>query len=197
MISIYKASSTFEADIIKSVLEDNEIECFIQGYNHRSMLGFIGAYIQLDVLVDEADEAKALELINTIQWENMPSPEQAFEDSPAATIKVEKERESPAQLRNRFMRSFCFAFILPGAGCTSMGLKEAGSWIFIGTAICVFLIFTDMGPLSYISNAPGTFLLFKDFYYSPGFFILLALLLLMLTDMGLVLREFLRRKHAL
>lgn len=51
-----------EADLLKSVLADAGIRCVVQGENHRSMLGFLGAYIELRLLVprDSYEEAKLL-----------------------------------------------------------------------------------------------------------------------------------------
>lgn len=51
-----------EAALLKSVLTDAGIRCVVQGENHRSMLGFLGAYIELRLLVpsDSYEEAKLL-----------------------------------------------------------------------------------------------------------------------------------------
>ncbi len=189
MISIYKASSTYEADIIKSVLEDNEIECFIQGYNHRSMLGFVGAYIQLDVMVDEADEKQARHLIDSIEFEESPLPEEtAIEQE----VQEECKQDSSSQLRNKFMRAIFFAFVFPGMGCLSFGLKDAGSWIVTGTGVCLFLIWIDIHSLRVLKPLR----LLRSFYFSHDTFVFLAFILLMLTDMVLVTREYRRRKRA-
>lgn len=51
-----------EADVLRSVLKDAGIRCIVQGENHRSMLGFLGPYIELRLMVpgERLQEAKEL-----------------------------------------------------------------------------------------------------------------------------------------
>ena len=63
LIKIYTAADTFEADMIKGVLESEGIHTYVQGYNHRSLYGIAGSFIELNILVPEKDADDALEII--------------------------------------------------------------------------------------------------------------------------------------
>ena len=63
LIKIYSPKDNLEADFIKSFLEQANIYCFIQGYQHRSMLDGIGAYIDLGIMVPENHVEEANEII--------------------------------------------------------------------------------------------------------------------------------------
>lgn len=52
-----------EASILRSKLEFEGIDCFVQGEHHRSLLGFLGPYIELRVLVPRADFHRAQEVL--------------------------------------------------------------------------------------------------------------------------------------
>lgn len=62
LIKVYTANDNMEADLLKGILEQDNIYCFIQGYQHRSMLGPLGGYLDLDIMVptDKAEEARNL-----------------------------------------------------------------------------------------------------------------------------------------
>jgi hypothetical protein len=53
--------------MLRGFLEDNDVPCFIQGENHRSMLGMLGAYIDIRVLVPPAHAARAAEFIGVFR----------------------------------------------------------------------------------------------------------------------------------
>jgi len=63
MISIHEAKDVIEADLIRNYLTENGIECLTQGYHHRSQLGFLGAYIPIQIMVAEEQESTARELL--------------------------------------------------------------------------------------------------------------------------------------
>lgn len=56
------AGSNEEASILRSYLEHHDIYVYVQGENHRSMLGMVGAYIDLNIMVprESAGEAERL-----------------------------------------------------------------------------------------------------------------------------------------
>lgn len=60
MVVIYTAHDNAEADIIKGALEDEGIRVFIQGYNHRSLLGVVGTYVDINIMVPVQDVEKAM-----------------------------------------------------------------------------------------------------------------------------------------
>lgn len=56
------ASDNAEASALRALLQANDIDAVIQGEQHRSMLGMLGAYIELRILVPTPllDKAKAV-----------------------------------------------------------------------------------------------------------------------------------------
>lgn len=63
LVVIHTAHDISEADIIKGMLESEGIPVFVQGYNHRSVLGFVGAYIDINIMVAEQDAERAKQYI--------------------------------------------------------------------------------------------------------------------------------------
>ncbi len=81
LIKIYSPIDNLEADFIKNALEQGNIYCFIQGYNHASMLGRGNFAIELGIMVpkDQVEEASAIikEYLDTSQ---VPTTEIEVED---------------------------------------------------------------------------------------------------------------------
>ncbi|MFO0576053.1 MAG: DUF2007 domain-containing protein [Polyangia bacterium] len=69
-----------EADLLKSVLADAGIRCVVQGENHRSMLGFLGAYIELRLLVPSESEEEAKLLLAAAESSQDPGTEGALDE---------------------------------------------------------------------------------------------------------------------
>ena len=59
IVSIYSLSDPYEAELIKNTLEDNDIQCSLDG---QTQGGFVGV-VDIGVLVKEADAERAVELI--------------------------------------------------------------------------------------------------------------------------------------
>ncbi|MGZ3597794.1 MAG: putative signal transducing protein, partial [Syntrophales bacterium] len=51
------------AGLLKSLLEQKGLPCFLRGYYHRALLYFFGPYIEISVLVPEDKMADAIELV--------------------------------------------------------------------------------------------------------------------------------------
>ena len=62
-VMIGHLSYDYEVAIVSSLFESNHIPMMIHGGHHRRMLGFIGGYIQLRVLVPRAKRDLGLELL--------------------------------------------------------------------------------------------------------------------------------------
>ena len=63
LIKIYSPKDNLEADLIKNILEQANIYCFIQNYEQRSMLGVLGSYIDLVIMVPQNQMEEADEII--------------------------------------------------------------------------------------------------------------------------------------
>jgi hypothetical protein len=90
-----------EAAALRSLLEANDIHCTIQGEQHRSMLGVMGGYIDVNVLVAERDLEKARALLQETETETpeQGSPERtapANPDTEEAVCPVHGERSTVA-----------------------------------------------------------------------------------------------------
>lgn len=64
---IYTAHNVPEADCIKMMIEAHEIPCHIQGSHHRSMLGMMGTFVELNIMVPASAVEEALQLIK--EWQ--------------------------------------------------------------------------------------------------------------------------------
>jgi hypothetical protein len=90
-----------EASLTRGLLEANGIECVVQGEQHRSMLGTLGSYIDLRVLVRAADADRARELLAQDEAEaEKAAREEARTSAPAepgahATPSEEHFRDEP------------------------------------------------------------------------------------------------------
>ena len=58
-------TKSFEANLIKALLEDNEIECFINNEMINTVLPYLGFSMEsgINIMVDETNLEKALELL--------------------------------------------------------------------------------------------------------------------------------------
>lgn len=63
LVAIRTCRDNLEADILRSILTEAGIRCFVQGEHHRGMLGVMGAYIDLRLMVCERDEPRAREIL--------------------------------------------------------------------------------------------------------------------------------------
>jgi len=63
MISIYNATSTTEAHIIKGLLEQHGVEAHVSGHYLQGALGELPVIDLIQVYVNEDDETRALQII--------------------------------------------------------------------------------------------------------------------------------------
>lgn len=144
---IYIPNDNMEADLVKDVLEQNEIYCFIQGYEHRSMLGMLGSYVDLGIMVPENQAEEASEIVSDFLKTIQVLPPE-FED--------EEEKEAyvpPKKLRPKSKRVVVFlSFVVPGTGSCYAGSSDLGSWIIVAYFVCLAFL-----GLSMSSNIPSAF----------------------------------------
>lgn len=62
-ITVKTLHSVVEVELVRSLLQSEGIECFVQGETHRSMLGMVGTYIEPRLMVRGADRERALEIL--------------------------------------------------------------------------------------------------------------------------------------
>jgi len=64
-----------ESMIIRSVLEDHGIYVYLQGENHRSLMGLVGSFIELRVLVPEESLEQARRILKGLESEEIQEGE--------------------------------------------------------------------------------------------------------------------------
>jgi hypothetical protein len=79
LVPLLSCGSVEEAATFKSVLEAHGVPCVIQGEHHRSLLGMLGPYVEVRLLVPQGQEAAALRLLRPAPT---PVPEEADTPDP-------------------------------------------------------------------------------------------------------------------
>ena len=65
IISIYKASDSTEADLVKALLDSANIECFLRSDNAGGVLTYLTLTNGIDVMIRKEDQQKAATLIRS------------------------------------------------------------------------------------------------------------------------------------
>ena len=63
LVPLLTCASVEEAATYKGVLDAHGVPCVIQGEHHRSLLGMLGPYVEVRLLVPEGEQATALRLL--------------------------------------------------------------------------------------------------------------------------------------
>src|SRR6185369_4102426 len=80
LVPLLTCASPEEAATYKGVLDAHGVPCVIQGEHHRALLGMLGPYVEVRLLVPEGREAAALRLLRPApsvvpEPEELPDPE--------------------------------------------------------------------------------------------------------------------------
>ena len=118
-----------QASLIRAYLEHHEIHVYVQGENHRSMLGMVGAYIALRIMVPgtQLDEARELleEYENAEPEDEGPEFRGAFRD--VGDDEDEEDSLELAEVERRVKAARLAAIVLPlGGGNFSAGAPLRG-----------------------------------------------------------------------
>ncbi len=82
LVPVATCASLEEATTLKGVLEAHGVACVIQGEHHRSLLGMLGPYVEVRLLVPGAQEEAARRLLRPApsavpEAEELPDPRSA------------------------------------------------------------------------------------------------------------------------
>ena len=82
LVPLLSCDSVEEAATYKGVLEAHGVPCVVQGGHHRSLLGMLGAYVEVRLLVPAGREDEALRLLRpapapVADESELPDPERA------------------------------------------------------------------------------------------------------------------------
>ncbi len=65
-----------EASVLRSLLQAHGIRCVVQGEQHRSMLGMLGPYVELRVLVEREDLERARRVVAEAEAAGPPAEDE-------------------------------------------------------------------------------------------------------------------------
>jgi hypothetical protein len=123
MVCVGVIAHDYEAEIISSLLESHSISFIIQGRNHRRMLGMLGAYIEMRILVERDDEGPARAILEQYtqnlersEEEGQEESEEMTDDAPASKLVFNRlgQRVGVSLLLSAFL-GFGMASIYAGA----------------------------------------------------------------------------------
>jgi hypothetical protein len=113
LVLIRECGDNAEASLVRALLSSRGIPAVVRGENHRSMLGTVGAYIELQVLVPGAQREEAQALLEQFDAGQLEAPGDAeLEPAPAiegATCAVHHRPAITTCAR-------CGAFLCDGCG---------------------------------------------------------------------------------
>lgn len=141
MIVVHVAHDISEADIIKGMLEDEGIPVFVQGYNHRSMLGVVGAYVDINIMVSRDDTERAKQCIAQAQVD-IALP--AEDSDPIEAEEVAGTEVAPGETRPKsWMVAIMLPFLLPGLGSYYVGRGDVGGWFLTLAGLSYVVLFAS------------------------------------------------------
>ena len=82
LVPLVTCGSVEEAATYKGLLDAHGVPCIIQGEHHRALLGMLGPYVEVRLLVPEGHEAAARHLLRPApsvvpEPEELPDPERS------------------------------------------------------------------------------------------------------------------------
>lgn len=149
LVLLVNVGDNGEASVLRSYLEHHGIHVYVKGENHRSLLGMVGTYIDLGVMVPQSQLADAQELYTAYQegHEDVEPPEMRgvhrdqFPDD--EDEESEDEWKSEADLARSKKRAVLAAFIFPFGGAHySVGAYASGLLL---TGISAYAIVRGFG----------------------------------------------------
>lgn len=118
-VMIGHLSYDYEAEIVSSLFDSRGILMMIQGRNHRRMLGFLGGYIQMRVLVPKAQQENGVALLE--EYHQLRDHEQ-----PEGLSEGERAHEGRGLLFNETGKKMGIALFLDAFLGFGLGSLSAG-----------------------------------------------------------------------
>ena len=106
LVPLLTCASVEEAATYKGVLDAHGVPCVIQGEHHRSLLGMLGPYVEVRLLVPETEQAVALRLLR-------PAP---------AAVPGPDEQPDPERARRRRRLAWAALVVLGGPSLVATAL---------------------------------------------------------------------------
>ncbi len=116
LVRLTTAADNIEASAVRSLLEANGVRCVIQGEQHRSMLGILGAYIELNLLVPAIDLDRAQQILSARE---VPSDEGIYdedheEEAETAPVSLDRDEDAPRPRTKLKLIALVVLFIFMG-----------------------------------------------------------------------------------
>jgi hypothetical protein len=173
LVVLTECGSNVEASILRASLESRGIYCYVQGENHRSMLGTIaGNYVALNLMVRREDLEVARELLveqrrdaeASLAAETGFSDEDEDEEDEAAPAKDPRTSTDDLQ-RKRRLKVARLAAVIPGFGC---GHHSAGAHLrgfLLGATEILGLVLAFSGRNGPLGASLFAFARVGDFFF--------------------------------
>ena len=131
LVLLVNVGDNGEASVLRSYLEHHGIHVYVKGENHRSLLGMVGTYIDLGVMVPQAQLEEAQELYTAYQdgheEEDPPEMRGVHRDQFPDDEEDEADWRSEADRDRDKKRAMLAAFIVPMGGAHySVGAYASG-----------------------------------------------------------------------
>ena len=106
LVAIASCGDSTEASLIRGFLESEGVYCYVQGEEHRQLLGVLGSYVEPRVMVKRGDVEQATELVevfrNSVSDEDLDQQagfdeELEFDDS---AVEQDGPYRSPARVKS-------------------------------------------------------------------------------------------------
>ncbi len=159
---MFTCGNNAEASVLRARLEEAGIRSVVQGENHRSLLGPLGAYVELAVLVPEEAADQAREIIDAAESEVGRLSVEGLDDGTGSLTDPESESTSedlelpPERDEPRWVRPRLVAFPVVLAFMITFGSGHAYARRFkTCVALAVLEVFALAGVLSGSSIAAG------------------------------------------
>jgi hypothetical protein len=156
LVFLAEVGDNSEAAILRGYLEDHGIFCYVQGENHRSMLGMVGTYISLRLMVPSAKLEEAQGLLEAFYAEDPEGDAGPEFRGPFRDGDQEDEEEDSldhAHLAQKIRRARSMALLFPfGGGHLTAGAPVRGLVLAAAVAGAVVLAISR-GP-AYLLAVP-------------------------------------------
>jgi hypothetical protein len=86
LVLVRECADNAEASLVRALLSSRGIPAVVRGENHRSMLGTVGAYIELQVLVPGSQRDDAARLLQQFDAGELEAPPDDAELEPAPAL---------------------------------------------------------------------------------------------------------------
>ena len=112
LVPLVTCGSAEEAATLRALLEAHEIPCLVQGEHHRALLGMLGPYVEVRLLVPAVHRTSAARLITP--------PLQPVDDG--------EELPDPSRARRRRILAWAALVLLAGPSLVAVVLNLLRRW---------------------------------------------------------------------